>query len=68
MTDELVVQVAQGQLLGTKEGQTHAFYDIPYGHSQDALSMLQHQILGKEHDWRPSPAQYLTKILTAWVR
>lgn len=31
MTDELVVQVAQGQLLGTKEGQTHAFYDIPYG-------------------------------------
>lgn len=31
MTDELVVQVAQGQLLGKKEGQTHAFYDIPYG-------------------------------------
>ena len=31
MTNELVVQVAQGQLLGTKEGRTHAFYDIPYG-------------------------------------
>lgn len=31
MTDELVVQVAQGQLLGVKEGQTQAFYDIPYG-------------------------------------
>ncbi|WP_459525109.1 carboxylesterase family protein [Leuconostoc lactis] len=31
MTDELVVQVTQGQLLGIKEGQTQAFYDIPYG-------------------------------------
>lgn len=69
MTDELVVQVAQGQLLGTKEGQTHAFYDIPYGHnSQDALSMLQHQILGKGHDLRPSQGLFLTKILTVWVR
>lgn len=35
MADEAtVVTISQGQLLGTKEGQTSAFYDVPYGSNQ----------------------------------